>query len=198
MWLKVIATLIRRFTVFAGLLPDFSNLPFQDQNILLKSGVVEMCILHGVLGFDPSTNCWYEVPSANKDTALPILNLEDLKHLTAPPLVHQRHPQFMTSIQSLSVDEPIVMFLILIVLFDPERDGLSGSGWIGKIQLKYVLLLERYLNGLYSTDGKRNILFGKLLTKLSDLRELGEYFLNFAINKSSIWLLSFVWTSYCH
>ena len=164
-------TLIRRFAFYSRMMADFSSLPFQDQSILLKGGVLEMCLLRGALVFDPETNRW---PTANmsmyKD--MPILKLDNIVHLTSSRLF-QMHLDFISCIRQMSVDEPTIMLLILIVLFTPERTGLIHTEWIEKFQSYYTSLLEHYLNWRFGL-AKAKFIFGKMLTKLSDLRELSD------------------------
>ncbi|KAK4018470.1 hypothetical protein OUZ56_000521 [Daphnia magna] len=169
--MEMFGTLIRRFAFYARLMADFSSLPFHDQSILLKGGVLEMCLLRGALVFDPETNRW---PTANmsmyKD--MPILKLDNIVHLTSSRLF-QMHLDFISCIRQMSVDEPTIMLLILIVLFTPERTGLVHTDWIEKFQSYYTTLLEHYLNWRFGTT-KAKFIFGKMLTKLSDLRELSD------------------------
>ncbi len=164
-------TLIRRFAFFSRMMADFSSLPFQDQSCLLKGGVLEMCLLRGALVFDPQTNRW---PTANmsmyKD--MPVLKLDNIVHLTSSRLF-QMHLDFISCIRQMSVDEPTIMLLILIVLFTPERTGLIHADWIEKFQTYYTSLLEHYLNWRFGL-AKAKFMFGKMLTKLSDLRELSD------------------------
>lgn len=78
----------------------------------------------------------------------------------------------------MNVDEPTIMLLGLITLFTPEREGLSKPYWIEKTQGKYTSMIGRYMKWRYGA-GRSKLLFGKLLTKLCDLRELSEFHLNF-------------------
>ena len=41
-----------RFAYFAMLLPEFSSLPRPDQGMLLRAGILEMCLLRSALCFD--------------------------------------------------------------------------------------------------------------------------------------------------
>ena len=164
-------TLIRRFAFYSRMMADFSSLPFQDQSILLKGGVLDMCLLRGALVFDPQTNRW---PTANMSMykGMPILKLDNIVHLTSSHLF-QMHLDFISCIRQMSVDEPTIMLLILIVLFTPERTGLIHTEWIEKFQSYYTSLLEHYLNWRFGL-AKAKFIFGKMLTKLSDLRELSD------------------------
>jgi hypothetical protein len=81
--------------------------------------------------------------------------------------------EFINTIQQMGVDEPTIMLLILIVLFTPERAGLVRIRWIEKYQAYYTSLLERYMGWRFGAN-RSKYMFGKLLTKLSDLRELSD------------------------
>ncbi len=164
-------TLISRFGFYSRLMPDFSSLPFPDQSNLLKSGVLEMCVLRGALTFDPLNNRW---PNTNmsmyKDA--PSLKLGNITHLTSNR-VFQMHMDFISCIQQMGVDEPTIMLLVLIVLFTPERTGLIRPKWVETYQAYYISLLERYMGWRFGLP-RSKLMFCKLLTKLSDLRELSE------------------------
>lgn len=165
------ATSIRRFHHFSQLLADFSSLPFLDQNNLLKGGILEMSILRLSLIFDPINNCW-------PDTKLPlyikspVLYLSDISQLTSP-FLYQMNLDFIRWMQQTGVDEPTVMMLVLIVLFTPERAGIIWKEGVEKCQSHYTTLMERYMKWRHGPDYYKP-LFGKLLTKLSDLRELSD------------------------
>ena len=164
-------TLIRRFACYARMMPDFAGLPFHDQSVLLKGGVLEMCLLRGALVFDPVSNRWPDVNmSLYKDA--PVLKLDDIGHLTSTRLF-QMHLDFIACIKAMNVDEPTIMLLILIVLYTPERPGLEHAEWVEKYQSYYTSLLEHYMNWRYGL-AKAKFMFGKLLTRLSDLRELSD------------------------
>lgn len=165
-------TLIRRYAYYARLMPDFASLPFNDQSILLKGGVLEMCLLRGVLVFDPVNNHWPNVNMAMYKNA-PVLKLDNIVHLTSNKLF-QMHMDFIKCVKQMNVDEPIIMLLILIVLFTPERTGLQCSDWVDRYQGHYTTLLEHYINWRFGMR-KAQAMFSKLLTKLSDLRELSDF-----------------------
>lgn len=82
------------------------------------------------------------------------------------------HMEFIGFIQQLGVDEPTIMLLILIVLFT-ERPGLLRPNWVEKYQAYYTSLLERYMGWRFGPSRAKHM-FSKLLTKLSDLRELSD------------------------
>ena len=164
-------TLIRRFAFYSRLMADFANLSPNDQGILLKGGVLEMCLLRGALVYDPLNNRWPNVNmSIYKDA--PILKLENTGPLTSVHLF-EKHMEFVGCVQAMGVDEPTIMLLCMVVLYTPERPGLIQTEWIEKCQSYYTGLLEHYLNWRFGPR-KSNAMFGKLLTKLSDLRELSD------------------------
>ena len=150
---------------------DFVNLSPNDQGILLKGSVLEMCVLRGALTYDPLNNRWPNVNmSLYKDA--PTLKLGNIGHMTSSH-IFQKHMEFVGCVQAMGVDEPTIMLLCMVVLYTPERPGLIQTEWIEKCQSYYTGLLEHYLNWRFGPR-KSNAMFGKLLTKLSDLRELSD------------------------
>ena len=65
------------------------------------------------------------------------------------------HMQFINGIQELGADEATVMILLLIVLFYPERAALEASDCIERVQEKYLLLLNKYVQWRYGPKGTR-------------------------------------------
>ena len=150
---------------------DFVNLSPNDQGILLKGSVLEMCVLRGALTYDPLNNRWPNVNmSLYKDA--PTLKLGNIGHMTSSH-IFQKHMEFVGCVQAMGVDEPTIMLLCMVVLYTPDRVGLIQSEWVEKCQMHYTTLLEHYLNWRFGLRKSRGM-FGKLLTKLSDLRELSD------------------------
>ena len=166
-----------QFQLFSQLLPNFSCLPFQDQKSLLQVGTFEMCLLRGAFVFDKVKRCW---PNTNmqmyKNSTQTIVSLNEIATLF-PVEVIEKYIHFVDTIQEMDMDEPSVMILTVIILFTPERDGLVRKTAIEKFQLYYTMMLERYMKWRFC--GKSSSMFGKLLTQLSNLRELGESVNNF-------------------
>lgn len=179
-------TVCRRFSFYANLITEFTNLDIEDKTILLKRGMLEMAILRGSMVFDPVKKCW---PSAKlpmyRETG-PLLYLDDVARLT-PENVSKKHVEFINFIQEMEFDEPVIILLILIVLFNPERLNLKKADFIEKTQFYYTTLLEDYVKWRY--DANRSQMFGKLLTKLCDLRELSDSY-DFYLKLGKIFIIS--------
>lgn len=169
--MEMFGTLIHRYAFYSRMIEDFIRLPFTDQSLLLKGGVLEMCLLRGALAFDPANNHWPNVNMSIYKNA-PVLKLGNMSHMTSFKLF-QMHMDFIKSVQKLGADEATIMLLILIVLFTPERADLQQTEAIAFAQNRYSALLQRYTNWRYGHVQAR-IIFSKLLTKLSDLRELSD------------------------
>ena len=149
---------------------DFAGLPSQDQKILLKEGVLEMCLLRGALAFDPVNHRWPNTDMSIYKNA-PVLNLNDVTRMVSSDVI-EKHIEFIQFVQKLGVDEAIVMLLTLIVLFT-SRPGISCPSVVENRQMHYTTLLKHYAEWRFGPEQSRK-LFNKLLTKLSDLRELSE------------------------
>lgn len=169
--MEMFGTLIHRYAFYSRMIEDFMKLPFSDQGLLLKGGVLEMCLLRGALAFDATNNRWPNVNMSIYKNA-PILKLGNMSHMTSFKLF-QMHMEFIKSVQKLGADEATIMLLILIVLFTPERAGLQHTEIVASAQNRYSTLLRHYMNWRYGPR-KAPIVFSKLLTKLSDLRELSD------------------------
>lgn len=165
---KVLRVSTSRLTTYVNLLKEFTNLNWNDQTSLLKHGLPEMCFLRGVLVFNPSNKCWLY----NNKEKSSVLYLNEINQLVSPHLL-QMHLQFILNIRRLDVDEPIVMLMVLIVLFTPERMGVVDQRAVEKHQQHFTCLLDNYTKWRYGIAKSRTI-FATLLTKLSDLRILSE------------------------
>ena len=164
---KVLRISTSRLASYAHQLKEFENLNWHDQSRLLEHGLLEMCILRGALVFDSFNQCW---PNNNQKSSA--LYLNELHQLVSPQLF-QMHFKFIQNVQRMDVDEPIIMMMILIVLFTPERMGLIDHPTIEKYQNHFTCLLDSYTKWRYGLIRSKCI-FATLLTKLSDLRILSE------------------------
>lgn len=162
--------MIRRYAAYARMLENFTSLPNCDQKALLKGGVLEMCILRGALLFDPTSNRWPKADnSIYKNT--PSLKLDSITHLTSS-LIFRKHLEFIGFIQKLHLDEPCIMLLVLIVLFNKRPDLLRPER-VEKCQAYYISLLERYMDWRFGALRSRSM-FNSLMSKMNDLKDLSD------------------------
>ncbi|KAK8747683.1 hypothetical protein OTU49_016531, partial [Cherax quadricarinatus] len=169
--INMFTTIVRRFAYFARLFPEFCDLPPQDQENLLRSGILEMSLIRGVQSFDTENNRWPNTKQQLYKDA-PTLNVEDMKKLVSCEL-YEMHMKFIHSLKELNVDEPVMMMLLLTVLFTSDRPGLLGAPTIQALQDHYLQLLRKYLGWRYGSHNAP-ILYPRLLIKLTDLRELND------------------------
>lgn len=161
---------MRRLALYARMMTHFACLTSHDQRILLKGGILEMCLLRDAFAFDINNSRWPNTSMPMyKDS--PILTLEELRKLVSPHVL-EKHLEFISSIQQLGIDEATIMLLSLVALFT-NRPGLSRPDMVERSQVFYTSLLKRYTAWHCGPDRSRTI-FSKLLTKLTDLRELSE------------------------
>lgn len=166
----MLGTVVKRFALYARMIENFASLPSQDQRSLLKGGMLEVCLLRGALAFDPVNNRWPNTGmSIYKDA--PVLQVADVEKLVSSSVI-EKHLDFIRFLQNLGADEPTIMLLVLVVLFS-SRPGVSRPDLVDNFQTRYTSLLKRYVDWRYG-PGQSQKLFNKLLTKLSDLRELSE------------------------
>ncbi|XP_076345191.1 thyroid hormone receptor beta-like isoform X1 [Tachypleus tridentatus] len=164
-------TVIKQFAHFAQNLEGFSVIPHSDQQVLLRSGVMEMCFLRGAYVFDEKNGCWPDLrKTLYRDS--PQLRAEDIKKLVSPTLF-EKHIKFVTAIKELDPDEPTIMLLLVTVLLSPDRPNLENVDLVAKQQEKYYILLKKYMLWRYGSS-HTSVLYPKLFLKLPDLRELND------------------------
>jgi hypothetical protein len=144
--IEMFTTILRRFAYFSTLIPEFTSLSGEDQGKLLRESVLEMCLLRGALSFDVQNHRW---PNANLGFLknCPKLRTKDIEGLVTPEL-HSMHMSFIEKMQTLKVDEPTVMLLLMVVLFYPDT-VVKESGKVVEAEEKYLSLLEKYVNWRY-------------------------------------------------
>jgi len=168
--ISMFTTGIRRWATFSQMLPEFSMLIREDQMLLLQAAAMQLSILRSVAAFKISDKVWFG--KCTEQQPAPILRLEDVKRLLSTELA-EMHVEFISSMQKLQVDEPTLMLLSLITLFNSEKHGLINTQMISNAQDYYILLLRRYCNWKYGLDDKHRT-HTKLLAKMSDLRALSD------------------------
>lgn len=169
--LDMFFTVVKQFAHFSQRLETFSKIRHHDQEILLRTGVLELCFIRGAYVYDEKLARW---PHTGKPLYRdsPTLDSEDIKKLVSPELF-DKHMEFIRSIKELDPDEATTMLLLTIVLLSPDRPGLEDEELVTEEQEKFYLLMKKYMTWRYGKDNTA-ILYPKLLLRLPDLRELTD------------------------
>ncbi|XP_076322192.1 thyroid hormone receptor beta-like [Tachypleus tridentatus] len=169
--LDMFLTVIKQFAHFAQQLCSFSVIPRYDQEILLRTGVMELCFLRGAYVFNETHMCW---PDHQRMfcKASPTLLAEDLRKLVTTELF-EKHMKFIDGVKELQIDEPALMILLVTVLLSSDRPGLKSVDLVAREQEKYCVLLKNYMIWRYGAS-RASVLYPKLFLKLPNLRELTD------------------------
>ncbi|XP_048746680.1 nuclear hormone receptor HR96-like isoform X11 [Ostrea edulis] len=160
---------VRRVIDMAKKIKSFKALSQTDQISLLKGGSIELLILRSVISFDKEKNQWLD-PLDSEDHSMDMKNLQEGEGAT----LFAEHMKFTKSLAiDLKADETMLILLLVISLFSPDRPNISDKSYVCHEQEKYALLLLRYLESRYSAYTVRAI-YPKLLMKLTDIRDLNE------------------------
>ncbi|KAL4231409.1 hypothetical protein ACF0H5_008987 [Mactra antiquata] len=175
---------VRRVVDMAKKLKAFKALSQTDQIGLLKGGSIELLILRSVISFDKDNN--YFLDPYDKDSLAmtsdqlregiekPGVDAGSLAGLGATGGLFDDHMKFVKSLAiDLKADETMLILLLMISLFSPDRPCVQDKMYISAEQDKYALLLQRYLESKYPYGVVRT-LYPKLLMKLTDIRNLNE------------------------
>ncbi|ESO86480.1 hypothetical protein LOTGIDRAFT_235311 [Lottia gigantea] len=160
---------VRRVIDMSKKIKSFKALSQTDQISLLKGGSIELLIIRSVITFDREKQHFLD-PYDNGKYAM---TAEQLKMGEGSGLFDE-HMKFVKSLaMDLKADETVLILLLVISLFSPDRPSISDKTYIAKEQDKYALLLQHYLESKYPVSYVRTI-YPKLLMKLTDIRNLNE------------------------
>ncbi|KAI2658482.1 hypothetical protein H4Q32_016568 [Labeo rohita] len=159
---KIITPAITRVVDFAKKLPMFSELPCEDQIILLKGCCMEIMSLRAAVRYDPES----ETLTLSGEMAV---KREQLKN-GGLGVVSDAIFDLGKSLAQFNLDDTEVALLQAVLLMSSDRTGLTCVEKIEKCQEMYLLAFEHYIN-----YRKHNIphFWPKLLMKVTDLRMIG-------------------------
>lgn len=176
---------VRRVVDMAKKLKSFKALSQTDQIGLLKGGSIELLIIRSVISFDKENN--YFLDPFDKDSLA--MSADQLKEGIEQPALEMgampgfgpgtgglfdEHMKFVKSLAiDLKADETVLILLLMLSLFSPDRPCVQDKAYISSEQDKYALLLQRYLESKHPNHVVRSI-YPKLLMKLTDIRNLNE------------------------
>jgi len=179
---------IRRVIDMAKKIKTFKALPQITQICLLKGGSIELLIIRSVLTYDKDRQQFLDQRDDSNTAAMTIDQFKQAATRTDekspgapspmdPTLQFSLVNDFMKYIKVLAIDlqadETMLILLLLISLFSPDRPNLDLKDVVAREQERFSMLLQRYI---YSKEPlyKARILYAKLLMKLTDIRDLNE------------------------
>ena len=179
---------IRRVIDMAKKIKIFKSLPQVTQICLLKGGSIELLIIRSVLAFDKEKAQFLDA-SDNPNTGAMTLDQfqqaatnnpkagSDKPAAVDPSLQYSLVEDIMKFIKVLAVDlqadETMLILLLLISLFSPDRPNLDLKDVVSREQERLSLLLQHYIESKLPLAEAR-LYYPKLLMKLTDIRDLNE------------------------
>ncbi|XP_074794292.1 nuclear receptor subfamily 1 group I member 3 isoform X1 [Natator depressus] len=155
--------LIQQVIKFAKEIPAFRSLRIDDQISLLKGATLEICQIQFNTVFNEETKAWecgqhcYTI----QDGAL-----AGFQQIYLEPLL-----KFHISLKKLRLHEAEYVLLLAIVLFSPDRPGITQRHTVDQLQEKMALTLKSYIDQRHPLPEGR-LLYAKLLLLLTELRTL--------------------------
>ncbi|XP_037544746.1 thyroid hormone receptor alpha [Nematolebias whitei] len=159
---KIMTPAITRVVDFAKKLPMFSELPCEDQIILLKGCCMEIMSLRAAVRYDPES----DTLTLSGEMAV---KREHLKN-GGLGVVSDAIFDLGKSLAQFNLDDSEVALMQAVLLMSSDRSGLTSVEKIEQWQEAYLLAFEHYIN-----YRKHNIphFWPKLLMKVTDLRMIG-------------------------
>lgn len=140
-------------------------------HLIFQGGVMEIMILRSAISLDTNTEKWkYRIAGGGRDQ----LDSSVIQRAMGSPM-YSEHIRFIKSLIELTQNNKMVMMLLfLIELFSTDRPHIVDTHFVAEGQEKYSLWLKSYLESIYPVHEAAN-LYPKLLMKLTDVRNLGEF-----------------------
>ncbi|VDM12924.1 unnamed protein product [Wuchereria bancrofti] len=172
--LNIIDITMRRLVKMAKKLPAFNDLSQDGKFALLKGGMVEMLTMRGVTRFDMDRKCW-RTPVVSEDSKISLEMFDQLKE----GLRDRQKEGFLKFCESLHPDlrnnELAIDLIVLILLFDPNRDALLDPAdriTVVRHCQEYQALLHRYMESMYGHEARSR--YERLPESLRILRTISQ------------------------
>lgn len=155
------------------MLKDFDQFSEDDKVCLLKGSAIEIMVCSSNTLFNTKTHAFTNYLSRDQraimdDQIMPLDPL--LKKLWGEELF-VRTKSFLISMCNLEVDEVTSTLLAPVILFSPDRSNIVDLKLVKSFQVKYVSLLQKYMNWRYGVEVTENI-YPKLLLQIVNIRTL--------------------------
>lgn len=180
---------IRRVIDMAKKIKIFKSLPQMTQICLLKGGSIELLIIRSVLSFDKDKAQFLDASDNPNVGAMTVDQFQQAATNNPNPVEADTPPTIDPSLQftlvedimkfikalaiDLQADETMLILLLLISLFSPDRPNLDLKDVVGLEQERLSLLLQHYIESKVPLTEAR-LFYAKLLMKLTDIRDLNE------------------------
>ncbi|KAG8194308.1 hypothetical protein JTE90_004536 [Oedothorax gibbosus] len=153
-------TTISKMVEFAKKVPTFIDLTQDDQLLLLKRGMFEVWTMHVARNSNEGSVVFADGSYITRQQIELIFDYEFTLALF----------NFITSVNSMELNDSEIGLFSAIILCAPEREGVSDPKLIGQIQDRLIEALKVHIGKHH--PGEPNT-FPMLMMKLSELRALG-------------------------
>uniref|UniRef100_A0A667YD01 Retinoic acid receptor RXR n=1 Tax=Myripristis murdjan TaxID=586833 RepID=A0A667YD01_9TELE len=160
---------------WAKRIPHFSELPLDDQVILLRAGWNELLIAsfsHRSIALKDGVLLASELHRDNAHSAgvAAIFDRESVQSAEVGAIFDRVLTELVSKMRDMQMDKTELGCLRAIVLFNPDAKGLSNTSEVELLREKVYASLEAYCKQKYPEQQGR---FAKLLLRLPALRSIG-------------------------
>lgn len=160
---------VRRVIDMSKKIKSFKALSQSDQISLLKGGSIELLIIRSVITFDSEKMQFLDPYDKEKDA----MTADQLRNGQGNGLFDE-HMRFVRTLAvDLQADETVLILLLTIALYSPDRPQVVDKAYVAQEQERYAMLLQHYLASRHPPHITR-WMYPKLLMKLVDIRNLNE------------------------
>ena len=165
---------IQRFVLFARMLKDFDLFSEDDKVNLLKGSAIEVVVYSSNTLFNPKTHTFTNYVSRDQRATMDdqVIPLDPLLKKLWGEEIFDRTKTFLVSMCDLHIDEVTSTLLAPVILFSPDRSNIKDLELVKRLQIKYVNLINKYMNWRYGVQQAEKI-YPKLLLQIVNIRALG-------------------------
>ncbi|GAB1607395.1 vitamin D3 receptor-like isoform X1 [Argonauta hians] len=155
---------------FMRSLPEFQRLSHKDCLTIFMGNIREVFVIRAAMTF--SFRGEYVV-FRNQKGQEKCLDPINLKRALGEKLYNQI-AYFIKTFQECTNDDKIIMILLMLIeFFNPYKSNVDSKFFLQAAQQKYDFWLKVYIEAKYP-ENIASIIYGQIIMKLSDVRELGH------------------------
>ncbi|KAL8586171.1 hypothetical protein ACOMHN_057733 [Nucella lapillus] len=173
LYMHYVPTIVHCMSTFAKDIPQFLDLPMDDQRLLIKGCILESGVIHD------STHVHINDQSWQDDKLKFRMDWERIEELGLLGQVFTEIRPVLNKLRKLDLTDVELSLLCALVLFSPDREGVKTTRLLENLEADISMALKCQL---LLNHGDGSLLFARIVQSVVDLRGLSAQFLDQIFN----------------
>ncbi|XP_076446100.1 uncharacterized protein LOC143283717 [Babylonia areolata] len=173
LYMHYVPTIVHCMSTFAKDVPQFLDLPMDDQRILIKGCILEAGVIHDSTHVHISDQMWQD------DKLHFRMDWQRVEGLGLLGRVFSEIRPILTKLRKLELTDVELSLLCALVLFSPDREGVKTTRLLENLEADIAMALKCQL---LLNHGDGSLLFARIVQTVVDLRGLSAQFLDQIFN----------------